>query len=106
MVEVFKLASPLLPPPPAPMTTTPSKFVTPVGGVHVVEDVMYSVTRNELNAADDVANSNDFNVTLVLLDTVAVTVNLMVNSTHAALDEIAEPPDVVNPVIPVNDALS
>jgi hypothetical protein len=71
-----------------------------------VDEVKYSVTKNELNAADEVASSNDLSVTLVLLDTVAVVVILIVNSTQDALAEIAEPPVVVRPVMPVMAALS
>jgi hypothetical protein len=57
-------------------------------------------------AGVEVAISNDLSVAKVLLLTAAVVSSLMVNSAHAADDEMAEPPEVVVPEMLVHVVLS
>lgn len=94
------------PPPPAPIPTTASKLLTPVGRVQVPEEVKVSVTTNDPVVGVEVAMSSDFSVAKVLLLTAAVVVSLMVNSAHAADDEMADPPAVVVPEMLVHVVLS
>jgi hypothetical protein len=85
---------------------TANSVVTPEGLVQVPEVLKVSVTMNDPVKGFDVATSSDCTVALVALVTVAVAVSLIVNSTHDADDEIADPPLVVVPLMLVQVALS